>query len=185
MDNKAPGTHDALGNAVEMVRAKALWAAAARPILERVASMYGEYITYGTLAEEVQERAQVWTRQLIHYWVGEVAYMVHKDGEPLLSSLVVDAQHEVGSGYKSAVLAVYGPSADTDDLQMHAANERLKCYKYFGATLPADGGKPMLPKKAAQKRASVARTRRAATQPKYCPTCHIQLPASGQCDRCD
>jgi hypothetical protein len=184
MMHPTPGTHDVAGNAVEMARAKVLWAQAARPLLERVASRYGEYITYGTLAKEVQELAQIWTRQLIHYWIGEVAFMAHRADEPLLSSLVVDAQHEVGSGYRSAVLSVYGNDADVEDLQMHAAMERLRCYRYFGATLPPDGGKPMLTTRVAQRRSNQAQARRAATPLRYCPNCHIQLPASGQCDMC-
>ena len=56
----------------------------------------------------------------------------------------MDAEHEVGSGYKSAVLLVYGLGADVSDLQMHAAEERLKCYRYLGAKIPPYGGKPVL-----------------------------------------
>jgi hypothetical protein len=184
MVSAAPGTYDAQGRAVEMVRAKTAWAQAARPILEGVASRYGEYITYGALAAEVQERAQIWTRQLIHYWIGEVAFMAHRNGEPLLSSLVVDTEQEVGAGYRSAVLEVYGPNADVGDLQMHSAEERLKCYRYFGATLPPDGGTPILTARVRERRSRLATQRRTSASAKYCPTCHLQLPATGLCDTC-
>ena len=97
----------------------------------------------------VQADTGIRTRQLIHYWIGEVAFLAHRHGEPLLSSLVVSSEGEVGEGYAKAVLDVYGPPPPRD-LQRHAAEERLRCYRYFGATLPADGGTPQLTRQVAE-----------------------------------
>lgn len=175
-----PGTHDASGAAVPWPRALRVWGQAARPILERTARSYHSWITYGDLADQVQAGTGIRTRKLIHYWVGEVAYAACRSDEPILSSLVVDSSHRVGEGYLKAVLDRYGPPPP-DDLQWHAAEERLKCHKFFGAVLPSDGGQPLLPPREA-KRVQAVRARPLIRQ--TCPTCHLLLPLSGQCDIC-
>lgn len=184
----APGTYrESDGSAVEFEQAKTAWTAVARPALLRTAATYHGTISYGDLAEEVQSVSGIRTRMLMHYWIGDVlgrvARACYAAREPLLSSLCVDASGSVGDGYRVALQETYGPPMP-DDLDSHAAEERLKCYQRFGATLPPGGGAPALTPKLrasrerARQRASVAQKRA------VCPTCHIVLPLSGQCDYC-
>ena len=120
-----------------------------------MAREYNGLISYGELAEEVQERAQIRTRQLKHYWVGAVLGVVsldcHSRGEPLLPSLCVQQDGHIGAGYGASITDTYGGPVP-EDLDMAAAEERLKCYAHFGATLPADGGTPTLSPQVATRR---------------------------------
>ena len=175
---------DDSGNEVPVKLARAAWVSAARPLLERTARTYNATITYGDLAREVQETTGITTKQLIHYSIGEIAFECQRPDEPMLSSLVVSAEETVGPGYEWAIHQVYG-DLPIEDLQLHAAEERLKCYRYFGATLPRDGGVPTLtPKVADRRRRARSRGRASEQSTKYCPNCHLALPASGQCDMC-
>ena len=93
------------------------------------------------------------TTRLLQHWIGDVLGTVsrdcHKAGEPLLSALCVrTTDGSVGPGYGIAVVENFG-GEPPDDLDMHAAEERLQCYQYFGAELPPDGGKPALTKQLA------------------------------------
>lgn len=185
----SPGTYrEADGSAVEFEQAKTAWTAVARPALHRTAAKYHATISYGDLAEEVQSVSGIRTRMLMHYWIGDalgrVARASYAAGEPLLSSLCVDARGSVGDGYGVALQETYGPPMP-DDLDIHAAEERLKCYQHFVATLPPGGGTPALTPKLKASR-DRARQRSTVVQERVvCPTCHIMLPVSGQCDYCD
>ena len=179
-----PGTYDRDGVAVERDVAMIAWVKAARPVLEDVARKYNATITYGVLASKVQEEAGIFTTQLVHYWAGPVALGCYQADEPLLSSLVVNAQGLVGDGYKAAVVSTYGEPAP-EDLQMHSAEERLKCYRHFGAeNLPAGGGRPTLPPQVARQRLKAAATARSLVPKPICPKHHLELPLTGQCDLC-
>jgi hypothetical protein len=118
------------------------------------------------------------------HWIGKVLGSVARDrrapDEPMLTSLCVHADGTVGSGYGEAVLEREGatPSA----LDLHAAAERLACYRWFGATMPADGGKPTLTKQLAAKRPSVARAMQAPRR--QCPNCFVEVAANGVCGIC-
>ena len=126
------------GETIELDSAKIAWASAARPILEDVAKTYNGYITYGELAEKVQEATGIKTRVLIQNWIGEVALLCQEPDQPLLSALVVRKRDKkVGSGYLIAVDEIY-PNEAVQDLQEHAARERLRCYEFFGAIIPED-----------------------------------------------
>ena len=175
------------GEAVDMADAKAAWIPFAREALTRVAREYNGLISYGELAEEVQERTQIRTRQLKHYWVGAVLGVVSQDchsrGEPLLPSLCVQQDGHSGAGYAAAIADTYGGPVP-EDLDMAAAEERLKCYTHFGATLPADGGTPTLSPQVATRRRVAARKAREDIRKPVCPTCHLTLPSTGQCDNC-
>ncbi|MGA8247507.1 MAG: hypothetical protein WB797_11420, partial [Nocardioides sp.] len=122
---------------------RAAWAEAARPILIDVAHHYHAVITYKELAAEVQRVSGIRTKQMAHYWIGDVLGRVSRDSttreEPLLSSLCVNAEGSVGDGYAAAVTAADGEApGDGDD---HAAQQRLACYRFFeAADLPAAGG---------------------------------------------
>ncbi|HZJ05769.1 MAG TPA: hypothetical protein VFD59_09895 [Nocardioidaceae bacterium] len=157
-------------------------------MLLAAAGRYHGVVTYKELAAQVQHRTGIRTKQLMHYWIGDVLGRVSADcsrrGEPLLSSLCVNAGGSVGDGYAVAVHATSGVTpGDPDD---HAAHERLACYRHFGAAdLPSDGGVPALTPKLAATRGR-ARQAKAIDRPiAMCPTCHMQLPATGVCDHCD
>jgi hypothetical protein len=142
--NQRPGTYrDADKSPVPMADAKAAWAAVARDALERVATEYHGLINYGDLAEELQDRSGIRTRMLMHYWIGDVLGRVsrecHKSGKPMLPALCVHQDGTIGDGYAAALAENYGGSAPRD-LDMHAAEERLKCYRHFGAKIPVGGG---------------------------------------------
>jgi hypothetical protein len=186
--SESPGTYrETDGSAVPMAEAKTAWADEARTVLEAVARVYHGLINYGELAEEVQSRSGIKTRMLMHYWIGDVLGRVsrrcHERGEPLLSALCVHQDGTIGDGYGWALADTYGGPAP-DDLDMHSAEERLKCYRYFGAPLPADGGRPALAPQVATRRRESARRAKAQAPRPVCPTCHLALPATGQCDFC-
>lgn len=191
--------------------AHATWALAARMGLEDVAGSYHETISYGDLADWVQERSRIRTRQQPRHWLGEVLYRTMQDNqerrEPFLAALCVDATGHIGAGYVGRVQFLRG-GAEPADADAHAATERLDCYRWFGADLPDGGGVPgPLPRAAAPRRipgtrpASTPRTPRSrssvdrpAPKPrvaktdvveKICDRCFMALPASGQCDNCD
>ena len=143
-------------------------------------------ITYADLAKAaVQEASGIRTGSAFRNWIGRVLGSVarHPDrpDEPMLTSLVVHADGTIGPGYAEPVAERDG--AVPEDLELHAAAERHACYRYFGAEMPPDGGRPMLTRQVAERHRARASTR--TTPRPICPTCFIQLPASGLCDRCD
>jgi len=172
---------------VEMSEAQAIWAVEARAVLEQVAGSYHALITTRELADRVQEQSGIKTRKPMHRWIGGVLDPVgrecHAKDEPLLSALCVLADGTIGAGYGLAVAEIYGGDVPADP-DMHAAEERLKCYRHFGATMPADGGRPALTRQVAARRSTIARRARDDIQRAVCPTCHLALPATGQCDNC-
>jgi hypothetical protein len=184
-----PGTYRVVDkSAVAFSDAIDAWVLVARRALERTAGTYGSYMTYSELAEEVQSVSGIRTRVLLTNWIGKVlgplAYSCHAAGEPLLSALCVRSDETVGPGYATAVEEIYG-GEPPKDLDKHAAIERLACYRYFGATLPEGGGIPSLTRKAAAARNRANRpTSPSETSRPYCPTCHLMLPITGQCDSC-
>jgi hypothetical protein len=72
---------------------------------------------------------------------------------------------------------------EPDDLQLAAAEEREKVYRYFDATIPADGGTPSFPERLQKIRNRMKKTTHRPLE--VCPVHHLQLPLSGQCDLCD
>lgn len=161
------------------------WAEAARPVLIEVAHHYHSVITYKELAAEVQRVTGIRTKQLTHYWIGDVLGRVSRDsagrGEPLLSALCVNSEGSVGDGYAVAVAAVSDElTGDGDD---HAAQQRLACYRFFEAPdLPAEGGSAALTPQLAARRTRLRKARIAETPADVCPTCNTQLPATKVCD---
>jgi hypothetical protein len=179
------------GAPVSSEAAQALWTSMARDVLVDVARRYNQTITYDRLAAEVQTRSGVRTKMLMSQWIDGVLGVVSDDcaarGEPLLSALCLSADGSVGDGYGDAVERA--TSERPRDAELHAAEERLSCYRHFGAELPADGGRPTLHRKAtpprtARKRTTTTTPRRTERPVAICPTCFTQLPASGRCDTC-
>ena len=173
---------------IEMEQAKEQWAVAARPELERVAHTYGEVITTAELAGAVQESTGITTRKLTHHWIGDVLGRVgadcHAKGEPLLSSLCVQKDGSIGDAYGVALAKISGADAP-EDVDQHAAEERLRCYQHFGAVMPAEGGRAMLTPQVSARRRKAAKQLREDTPKKTCPTCNIVLPATGHCYYCE
>ncbi len=185
------------------------WTRSARPVLVQVARRYGAVIAPSRVAEEVQALSGVRTREPAGDWVDEVLDAVDVDcisrEEPLLSAFCVSSDDgRVGARYEKLAVSV-DPGAATD-IEMHAAKQRLEAHRYHGAIVPVDGGKPTLTPQVASARASAPkratslstrpRTPRAKTatprKPKkpeieraVCPTCFLQLPATGRCDNCN
>ncbi len=156
------------------------WQKAARPILEKVARTYDDTITYGELGKQVQAETGIETKSLLQNWIGDVLWCVAQTqaspDEPMLTSLVVDRNGNVGPGYADAVRARYG--VVPDDPEIHADAERLACYRFFKAEVPVD----------AQPRPSKHSRRRppkvTAPVDVYCASCGIRLPLTGRCDSC-
>ena len=167
--------------------ARIAWAEAARSVLLDVAVRYHAVVTYKELAAQVQYRTGIRTKQLMQHWIGDVLGRVsaecNRRGEPLLSSLCVNAEGGVGDGYGIAVHAASGQAPG--DLDDHAASERLKCYRYFhAADLPKDGGVPALAPQLAASRERSRKAKQSARPIPTCPTCFTELPATGICDYC-
>ncbi len=168
--------------------AREAWTTAARAALIETAHSYGAVVNAKDLAALVERMSRVRSTQPPHRWIGHILARVASDcaarDEPLLSSLCVLASGSVGAGYADTVLAVQGMSpADPDQ---HAADERHRCYQHFGATLPADGGTPMLTTQLSTRRARVISTARAAVRPAtLCPIHHVEMPATGVCEDCE
>lgn len=186
---KGPGTYRVSdGSPVDFQEAISAWTAAALPVLELVAHTYRATITYKELADEVQETTGIRTRVLMMHWIGQVlggaSRQSHRRGQPMLSALCVHSDGTVGEGYGEAVVENYGGSPPAD-LDMHAAEERLRCYQYFGADLPPGGGTPALtPQVAARREWKASQARPQNPDQPSCPRCHITLPVSGICDYC-
>ena len=173
------------GGPVDFNDAKQAWADAARPVLERVAGTYNLYIEYKDLAETVQQDSGITTGVLVHHWIGSVLGAVARErrapDEPMLTALCVRADGTIGASYGEAVLEREG--AVPADLDLHAATERLACYRYFGAELPANGGAPTLTRQLRAKRSRVARQPERAPR-RQCPNCFIEVASSGVCGIC-
>jgi hypothetical protein len=90
----------------------------------------------------------------------------------------------IGDGYGTALVAIYGGEAP-EDLDMHSAEERLRCYRHFGAVMPADGGRAMLTPEETARRRKAAKQAREDAPKATCPKCNIRLPAMGHCYYCD
>lgn len=174
-----PGTwREEDGTRVEFADALDAWVPVGTSVLIGVAGTYGETITYKDLAERLWSETGIRTRSLLPNWIGDVLNRVSAEqphGQPLLTSLVVDAEGRVGPGYEVPVRRAEGGSPE--DLQMHAAHTRLECYRAFGAELPSDGGRPQL---TPQVRA--ARERSSPTKRAVC--CDMVVPLSGECGVC-
>jgi len=183
-----PGTYrEATGDPADFEVALFGWEGAARPVLLGVARRYHATATYEEFAEEIQHLSGVRTRALLPNWIGKVqggvAAECHRRGEPLLSALCVHKDGTIGPGYADAVADTYG--GDPPDFELHAAEERLRCHRYFHApNLPADGGVAALTPQVAAKRSVVKRGRHPYVPPKACPIHHRVLPASGKCPDC-
>lgn len=165
------------------------WAEAARGILTEAAGSYLGVVTYADLAEQVQATTGLRTRSPYRNWIGPVLARVvaqcRREGLPPLTSLV---SHRPDGG------------TDLDESTILA---RLACYRRFADDVPldaityadaaaqakaaaeAEATRERAPKRPRATTASRERKPKPADEPpKICPTCFMQLPASGICDNC-
>ena len=186
--------HLANGKYVSQADAIRQWTPAAREVLIETARQYGGWITYQELSDRIQKSTGITTDQLLAHWIGRVLGAVAADaeqrGEPRLTSVCVTAERLIGDGYP-------GVPAGTDarTRERVAAEDRLECYRFFGATMPADGGTPTvlapLPARPARSdrpvrsRAAAAPTApSAALRETTCPHCFMVVPAAAACRDC-
>jgi hypothetical protein len=183
-----PAAWTADGEEVSFADARVEWSKVAYDVLRETAGRYGDYITYSALSEKVQALSGISTRLLTRNWVGKVldtvAERCQADDERQLTSLAVKTADEtVGDGY-GYVLELAGTPLP-EDLQLHAAQARLECYEFYGATIPRGGGRAALTKKVARVREVAAAKRREEIPPVLCAICNVQVPKSGRCDECE
>lgn len=128
-----------------------IWAEAAIPILQEVASKYDGYITYGELAQQVIEKTGRSTTMETRLWIGKVLGMVlqrcRKRRLLTLPSLVVQADTGmVGMGFNYWLeLSEQEPQQDQHALDFIAAIERAKCYEEYGPQGQVVGGPKRTP----------------------------------------
>jgi hypothetical protein len=167
--------------------ARAAWTEAARAELIEVAGQYQGVVASKDLALLVQRRSGIRTSQRAHYWIGDilgrVAVECDRRGEPLLSSLCVNAEGSVGDIYAATVLSIRGETLEDPDVS--AAQERLACHRAFDADLPAEGGNAELTPRLAASRARARKVRLQERVAPTCPNCYTELPATGPCNYCD
>lgn len=176
-------------SAVESSDALDEWAAVAHDVLTATAERYNDFVTHQELSEKVQEISGIRTRMQTRNWIARVLGAVVDEcarrNEPPLTSLCVTRNHTIGEGYRY-VLETEGESIP-NDLDQHAAEARLRCYRTYATDLPRTGGVPTLPKQVATARANAAR-KAAAERPEKIELCTVHrtaLPRSGRCDYCD
>lgn len=188
------------GRALNRSEAIELWLPFAHDLLTRVAATPYGVITYKDFGDQVQAASGVHTEQLIQHWVGPflnaLITSAHEAGQPPLTALVVHKDDGmVGEGY-NAVMRAEGLAPPQDPLarENHAAEGRVRCYRWAGAPEPAGGWTPRLAANFKARRAAghtrtatVARPRAAVAQAvvALCPRCFVEMPVSGRCDTCD
>lgn len=186
----------ASGKYVSQSDALRQWAPAAREVLVETAGVYGAWVTEEELGRRVQDATGITTRQAPDEWVGGLLARVAADAvtrdEPRLASLCVRADLSIGDHAGSA------PGDGVHARERQAAQDRLDCYRAFGATLPEDGGQPQLtprrsvPRSAPAKRST--RERAASRTPRpapngtmrvvVCTSCFMEVPAGTTCRDC-
>jgi hypothetical protein len=177
-------------------------------VLVQVARRYGTLMAPSSFAEEVQAFSGVRTREEPAHWIDDVLDAVGVEciarGEPLLSAFCVGPDGRIGARYEQLASSVDPRAAN--DVELHAATQRLEAHRCHGAVLPVDGGRPVFPPqlarasasvpkrsvsagsgtRAARPKATTARKPKTAEIPRpVCPTCFLQLPVTGRCDNCD
>jgi hypothetical protein len=193
------------------------WVREAHGVLSEVAATYHAVITTDDLGERLQEASGIRTSRPPAQWLGKVllpvAHLCHRNGEPPLTSLVVDPHSGwVGEAYDDVLrVADRLPITDPMKRETHAAQARLECYRWEGSA-PEDGGEPAPVPEPVGRGSRAARAPRAPGSPAaprtprvakppappakpriaasdrpvtVCERCFMALPATGLCDNCD
>ncbi len=181
-NHKLPGTYRVADSAkVEFSDAMDAWIPLAYDELVATARTYRANITDRELGRRVQEVSGIKTRALLTKWIGklleEVARQAEANGEPPLTSLCVHQDGTIGPGYARASSDEPG-----EDVELHAAEHRLQCYRRYAEDLPSNGGAAALTNAEHDRRARKA-AQDPAPRPK-CAECFTELPTSGHCDYC-
>lgn len=170
--------------------AEEVWAEETQRILARVAGTYQALIGHGELAAEVQEATGIRTRVQPRTWITRVLAQVaagnHDRSEPALTALVVHkTDGMVGPSYDE-VLRLSGAPVIEDpvDREKHAAVARLACYKWAGAKIPDDGGRPALSPRLDALQTRQRKQRKQNEVPNICTHCFMAIPPTGVCDNC-
>ena len=173
---------DRTGVAVPRSVAVPAWTAAALEVLLALARRYGSWIAYEDLAGTLQSATGIRTTQQTRHWIGKVLEGVDRAQPPgpALTSFVLRKDQTIGEGYAGTLRRRGVPVPE--DLELHAAEERLACHRHFGAAMPPDGGRPTLPP--AEVRRRQERRGTASTPPQLCPDCFTELSRSGTCGVC-
>ncbi|HLV56161.1 MAG TPA: hypothetical protein VKY71_11370 [Actinotalea caeni] len=166
------------------------WAQAAGEILTEVAGHYLDVITYADLAEQVQARTGLRTRSPYRSWIGPVLARVvaqcRAAGLPPLTSLVshrADGGTDLDEGTVAARLACYRRYAEDVPLEViEQADHEARIKAFIAEKEAQERTRTRAPRAAAAPRQRKQRAPEEA--PKICPTCFMQLPASGICDNC-
>jgi hypothetical protein len=175
---------------VDVDEATDAWAEEARRILTAVAGTYHRLIDRTDLAAEVQEASGVRTTKNSQYWLSQVlarvaAVNVDRHEPPLAALVVHRPTGAVGESYDEVLRLAGLPLIDDETTrEKHAAAARMECYRWAGATMPADGGHPALAPRLEQRIVRDRRRARAEAPPNVCPSCFMAVPATGICDSC-
>lgn len=185
------------GKYVSQSDAIRMWWPAAREVLLGTAREYGAWITHDDLSARIQAATGITTKQAAEEWIGVVLSRVAVDaetrGEPRLTSLCVRADLSIGEDYAGAAI---GETVQSREQQ--AAEDRLACYRFHGAELPEDGGRPQLTprtvaarptrerKPARERTAAPSRraTPSAGMREVTCTSCFMVVPAAAECREC-
>ncbi|QEH92138.1 hypothetical protein FV141_00215 [Dermacoccus abyssi] len=187
------------GSPVAFAYALKVWTRIGYALLLDTATRYNAVTTYKELTTRVQDESGLRTTTPSATLAGKIlelcAVQAAQQGEPPLTSLCLKADGTVGAAYWRIPTAedVELPAVTADsDVEAHAAEHRLLCYRKHATDLPADGGTATLPehlvarRERTERRAEKARIAERADAPKpVCPTCFTQLPANGICWQCD
>lgn len=151
------------------------WALHAHDILEEIAPRYGRSIAFADVAHEVQRRSGIRTDLPAASWLpdvlSEVATRCQESGEPRLTEFVDppgQAPSEVVSAARLAAHQAYGAKIPNPDAPARRRTSRSK--SATGAASRTT--KPARPTPIEERRRPV------------CPTCFVELPATGICDDC-
>lgn len=189
-------------------------AKAGREVLIEVAASYRSSISYGQFAAETQRRAGIKASQPDE-WLPEVLRIIvtvtHRLAEPVLTSLIVKADGQVGRPYDVVLDLQELPRRDADARELAAAASRLECYRRYAPHVPADAVPTLISAAAAARTPTIKSTlgrpvrgagaakpdavRRPAAPKRrdpnenraphvLCPSCFIQTPPGLECQNC-
>lgn len=177
---------DADRSPVTVQEAVGEWALSAWDVLEAVAARWGRTVEAADLAAEVQRRSGIVTSTPSSSWIGPVLSLVAQRAQesrgPVLTSLVTDGGRAY-AGFRDVLAAQGTPALGADDLAERAADAREATHRAYGAKEPARRASGGARTARAAKAAKPTRTE--PPKPRVCPTCFLELPATGVCDNCD
>lgn len=132
------------------------WAAVAYDELKSVARTYNATITYADLRTRLYATTGISTDMLMQNWIGQVLELAAERAavaqEPPLTSLCVRGDGTIGEGYVRAPR--FASDSTTTDVEHLAAEDRLLCYRFFGAPMTGGDGVPTLTPEVQLKRRS-------------------------------